>query len=84
MKDDNKVKIKVGIKSVVEVDKIWIDFDTSRQRVGGNVGTCLCNSQCEPQGGPMGNPNDSDSSITPHPGGYDNGVQTQEQFWHLK
>ncbi len=37
-----------------------------------------------PQWGGMDNPGDSDSFLTSHPVGYDNGVQTQEQFWHLK
>ncbi len=36
-----------------------------------------------PQGTPMGNPGDSDSFLTSHPAGYDNGIQTQGQFWHL-
>ncbi len=31
-----------------------------------------------------GNHGDSDSFLTSHPMGYDNGVQTQGQFWHLK
>ncbi len=31
-----------------------------------------------------GNPEDSDSFLISHPGDYDNGVQTQEQLWHLK
>ncbi len=31
-----------------------------------------------------GNPGYSDSFLTSHPEGYDSGVQTQGQFWHLK
>ncbi len=33
-----------------------------------------------PRGAPTGNPGDSHSFLTSHPGGYDNGVLTQGQF----
>ncbi len=32
----------------------------------------------------VGNPNDSDSILTSHRGGYDNSIKTLEQFCHLK
>ncbi len=32
----------------------------------------------------VGNPGDTDSFLTSHPGGYDNDVQTQGQIWHFK
>ncbi len=41
--------------------------------------TCYAPISVKPQGA-MGNPGDSDSFLTLHPGGYDNGAQIQGKF----